>query len=162
ITWLQRDRKRGADVAENLGFYALRSKNFGLGNTCAAPRVEHASLCSRGNGSWRRARTGRAFSKSARYPARSRSIPRPRRPSAPASAEAVALIRDAMAAGNVAAVARTVVFRRVRSVLIRAHGEGLIAHTLNFDYRGALRQGGLQRTTGRECGRRDARPGTPH
>ena len=25
-------------------------------------------------------------------------------------------------------------FRRVRSVLIRAHGEGLIAHTLNFDY----------------------------
>jgi uncharacterized protein YjbI with pentapeptide repeats len=30
ITWLQRDRKRGADAAENLGFYALRSKNFGL------------------------------------------------------------------------------------------------------------------------------------
>jgi DNA end-binding protein Ku len=27
-----------------------------------------------------------------------------------------------------------VLFRRVRSVLIRAHGEGLIAHTLNFDY----------------------------
>src|SRR6266480_257593 len=25
-------------------------------------------------------------------------------------------------------------FRRVRSVLIWAHGEGLIAHTLNFDY----------------------------
>ena len=35
---------------------------------------------------------------------------------------------------NVAAIARTVLFRRVRSVLIRAHGDGLIAHTLNFDY----------------------------
>jgi DNA end-binding protein Ku len=55
-------------------------------------------------------------------------------PSAPAGAEVFALIRDVMAAANVAAVARTVLFRRVRSVLIRAHGEGLIAHTLNFDY----------------------------
>ena len=55
-------------------------------------------------------------------------------PSAPAGAEAFALIRDGMAAANVAAVARTVLFRRVRSVLIRAHGDGLIAHTLNFDY----------------------------
>src|SRR5205085_6976608 len=55
-------------------------------------------------------------------------------PSAPAGAEAFALIRDVMASANVAAVARTVLFRRVRSVLIRAHGEGLIAHTLNFDY----------------------------
>src|SRR5437868_8290307 len=53
-------------------------------------------------------------------------------PSAPAGAEAFALIRDVMASANVAAVARTVLFRR--SVLIRAHGEGLIAHTLNFDY----------------------------
>jgi len=55
-------------------------------------------------------------------------------PSAPAGAEAFALIRDVMASANVAAVARTGLFRRVRSVLIRAHGEGLIAHTLNFDY----------------------------
>jgi hypothetical protein len=30
ITWLQWDRKRGVDAAENLGFYALGSKNFGL------------------------------------------------------------------------------------------------------------------------------------
>jgi non-homologous end joining protein Ku len=44
------------------------------------------------------------------------------------------LIRDSMAAAKVVAVARTVMFRRVRSVLIRAHGDGLIAHTLNFDY----------------------------
>jgi DNA end-binding protein Ku len=33
-----------------------------------------------------------------------------------------------------AALARTVIFRRVRSILIRPHGEGLIATTLNFDY----------------------------
>ena len=55
-------------------------------------------------------------------------------PSAPAGAEAFALIRDGMAAADVVAIARTVLFRRVRSVLIRAHGDGLIAHTLNFDY----------------------------
>jgi DNA end-binding protein Ku len=45
-----------------------------------------------------------------------------------------ARIREAITAANVVAIARTVLFRRVRSVLIRAHGEGLIAHTLNFDY----------------------------
>jgi hypothetical protein len=39
-----------------------------------------------------------------------------------------------MTAAEVAAIARTVLFRRVRSVLIRAHGQGLIANTLNFDY----------------------------
>jgi DNA end-binding protein Ku len=55
-------------------------------------------------------------------------------PSAPAGAEAFALIRDGMATADVAAIARTVLFRRVRSVLVRAHGDGLIAHTLNFDY----------------------------
>jgi len=55
-------------------------------------------------------------------------------PSSPAGAEAFALVRDAMAAANVIAIARTVLFRRVRSVLIRAHGDGLIAHTQNFDY----------------------------
>ena len=55
-------------------------------------------------------------------------------PSTPAGAAAFLLIRDGMAAANVAAIARTVLFRRVRPVLIRAHGDGLIAHTLNFDY----------------------------
>jgi DNA end-binding protein Ku len=35
---------------------------------------------------------------------------------------------------KVAAIARTVLFRRMRTVLIRAHGKGLIASTLNFDY----------------------------
>src|SRR6266513_557067 len=59
-------------------------------------------------------------------------------PSSPAGAEAFALIRDAMAAPDVAAIARTVLFRRVRSVLVRAHGDGLIAQTLNFDYEDAV------------------------
>jgi DNA end-binding protein Ku len=55
-------------------------------------------------------------------------------PSTPAGAEAFALIRDGMAAANVVAIARTVLFRRVRSVLIRGHDEGMIANTFNFDY----------------------------
>ena len=55
-------------------------------------------------------------------------------PSGPAGAEAFALIRDTIAAADVVAIARTVLFRRVRSVLIRTHGDGLIALTLNFDY----------------------------
>ena len=43
-------------------------------------------------------------------------------------------LRDAMRKANVTAIARTVLFRRMRTVLIRAHGRGLIATTLNFDY----------------------------
>lgn len=48
--------------------------------------------------------------------------------------EAFALIRDGMARKQVAALARAVLFRRVRTVLIRAHGAGMIATTLNFDH----------------------------
>lgn len=48
--------------------------------------------------------------------------------------EAFALIREGLAAEGVAAIARTVLFRRMRSLLIRAHGRGLVATTLNFDY----------------------------
>lgn len=48
--------------------------------------------------------------------------------------EAYALIREGMRKKKVAALAQTVLFRRVRTVLIRAHGSGLIATTLNFDY----------------------------
>lgn len=44
------------------------------------------------------------------------------------------LLRDGMKKAKVAAIARTVLFRRVRTVLIRPHGKGLIATTLNFDY----------------------------
>ncbi len=48
--------------------------------------------------------------------------------------DAVVLLRDGMKKAKVAAIARTVLFRRVRTVLIRPHGKGLIATTLNFDY----------------------------
>lgn len=48
--------------------------------------------------------------------------------------EAFLLLRDGMKQAKVAAIARTVLFRRLRTVLIRPHGKGLIASTLNFDY----------------------------
>lgn len=48
--------------------------------------------------------------------------------------EAFALLRDGMKEANVAAIARTVLFRRLRTVLIRPHGDGLVGTTLNFDY----------------------------
>lgn len=49
-------------------------------------------------------------------------------------ADAFLLLRDGMKKAKVAAIARSVLFRRVRTVLIRPHGKGLIATTLNFDY----------------------------
>ncbi len=48
--------------------------------------------------------------------------------------DAFVLLRDGMKTAKMAAIARTVLFRRVRTVLIRPHGKGLIATTLNFDY----------------------------
>lgn len=48
--------------------------------------------------------------------------------------EAFALIREAMRRKKVAAIAQSVLFRRVRTVLIRPQNDGLIATTLNFDY----------------------------
>ena len=49
-------------------------------------------------------------------------------------ADAFGLLRDGMRQAKVAALARTVLFRRLRTVLIRPHGKGLIGTTLNFDY----------------------------
>lgn len=51
-----------------------------------------------------------------------------------ASEEAFALIRDVMREKKVAALARTVLFRRMRTLLIRPHEEGLVGSTMNFDY----------------------------
>jgi DNA end-binding protein Ku len=48
--------------------------------------------------------------------------------------EAYVLLRDGLRAKAVAAMAEAVLFRRVRKLLIRADGAGLIATTLNFDY----------------------------
>jgi DNA end-binding protein Ku len=55
-------------------------------------------------------------------------------PTSKAADDAYVLIREGMRKSKVAAIAQTVLFRRVRTVLIRAHGSGLIATTLNFDY----------------------------
>jgi len=55
-------------------------------------------------------------------------------PSTPVASDAFALIREGMKDQKSAALARTVIFRRMRSILIRPHGDGLIATTLNFDY----------------------------
>lgn len=48
--------------------------------------------------------------------------------------ETFVLIREALRQRKVAAIAHAVLFRRLRPVLIRAHHDGLIATTLNFDY----------------------------
>lgn len=55
-------------------------------------------------------------------------------PAGPAAVEAFAVVREAMRSRQVAALARTVLFRRVRTLLIRPHDAGMIADTLNFDY----------------------------
>lgn len=49
-------------------------------------------------------------------------------------ADAFAVLREGMRKAGVAALARAVLFRRVRTVLLRTQEAGLIAHTLNFDY----------------------------
>ncbi|GHE65918.1 non-homologous end joining protein Ku [Camelimonas fluminis] len=55
-------------------------------------------------------------------------------PSDLAAHEPYALIRDGLRKTKTAAIGRAVLFRRVRTLLIRAAGDGLIATTLNFDY----------------------------
>jgi DNA end-binding protein Ku len=45
-----------------------------------------------------------------------------------------ALIRDGLQKQKVAAIAETVLFRRARTLLIRPHGKGLVASTLNYEY----------------------------
>lgn len=55
-------------------------------------------------------------------------------PASETGKDTYALLREAMADRGVAALARAVLFRRVRTVLIRPHGRGLIGSTLKFDY----------------------------
>ncbi len=49
-------------------------------------------------------------------------------------ADAFVALRDAMKKSKVAAIGRALLFRRMRTVLVRPHGKGLIATTLNYDY----------------------------
>jgi len=55
-------------------------------------------------------------------------------PTSDATEDSFVLIREALRHKKAAAIAHTVLFRRLRPVLIRAHRKGLIATTLNFDY----------------------------
>jgi len=55
-------------------------------------------------------------------------------PSGEAAGEAFAALRESMRKNKVAAIARAVLFRRLRTLLLRPHDEGLIATTLCFDY----------------------------
>lgn len=48
--------------------------------------------------------------------------------------EAFAVLREGMKRQNVAAIARAVLFKRVRTLMLRPHDDGIIANTLNFDY----------------------------
>jgi DNA end-binding protein Ku len=48
--------------------------------------------------------------------------------------ELFALIREGMRSKNSVAIARAVLFRRLRTLMIRAHDRGMIATTLSFDY----------------------------
>lgn len=50
------------------------------------------------------------------------------------SAETFALFKRALAEKKAVALARTVLFRRVRTLLIRTHGDAVIATTLNFSH----------------------------
>ena len=77
-------------------------------------------------------------------------------------ADAFMLLRDGMRKAKVAALARTVLFRRLRTVLIRPHGNGLIATTLNFDYEVRSSQGSLRGHSRPEDRRRNARTRQAH
>jgi DNA end-binding protein Ku len=55
-------------------------------------------------------------------------------PTSETFSDSFAVVREGMRKKKVAALARAVLFRRVRTVMLRAQGPGLVAHTLNFDY----------------------------
>jgi DNA end-binding protein Ku len=55
-------------------------------------------------------------------------------PDGEAAETAFAVIRAGLAKRKAVAIARTVLFRRLRAVLIRAQGAGLVANTLEFDH----------------------------
>lgn len=55
-------------------------------------------------------------------------------PAAESARKTFSVIREGLHAKAVAALARGVLFRRVRTLLVRAAEPGLVANTLNFDY----------------------------
>ena len=55
-------------------------------------------------------------------------------PSGEVAQQAFAVLREGMRKRQVVALAQTLLFRRMRTLLIRPYESGLIATTLNFDY----------------------------
>jgi DNA end-binding protein Ku len=55
-------------------------------------------------------------------------------PSQSDASELFALMREGLRRNKVAAIAKATLFRRARTVLISAYGDGLLAITLHFDY----------------------------
>lgn len=55
-------------------------------------------------------------------------------PSQSDASELFVLMREGLRKNKVAAIAKATLFRRARTVLINAYGDGLLAITLNFDY----------------------------
>ncbi|MFO1101283.1 MAG: Ku protein [Methylocystis sp.] len=55
-------------------------------------------------------------------------------PSQSDASELFVLIREGLRRNKVAAIAKATLFRRARTLLISAHGDGLLAITLHFDY----------------------------
>lgn len=55
-------------------------------------------------------------------------------PTGAVGSDSFAVLREGMRRKKVAAFARAVLFRRLRAILLRPEGPGLVASTLNFDY----------------------------
>ncbi len=55
-------------------------------------------------------------------------------PSGAVGSDAFVVLREGMRRKQVAALARAVLFRRVRVLMLRAQGPGIVANTLHFDY----------------------------
>lgn len=66
-------------------------------------------------------------------------------PSDTSAMEVFDLIREGMKSAKSAALACTVLFRRMRTILIQPHGRALIATTLNFVIRGSFGQRSFRR-----------------
>ena len=76
--------------------------------------------------------------------------------------ETFALVRDGMGKAKVAAIAEAVLFRRARTILIRAFDRGLAASLLNYDYEVRSAEQAFSNVPTKSDHRRDARLGGPH
>ena len=83
-------------------------------------------------------------------------------PSDRSADETFALVREGMLTAKVAAIAQAVLFRRARTVLVRALDEGLAASPAELRLRGASRQASVFGHPSEKDHRRDAGSRRPH